>query len=64
MGVYTILMKICTLVNRAISVPGPRRQGKAPGQGSMGWGWGKGLDRYRQGHNKIRIGPSQARIRT
>ena len=30
----------------------------------MGWGWDKDLDRDRQGHDKIRTEPGQARIGT
>ena len=35
-----------------------------PGEGSMGWVWGKGLDRDRQGHDEIMAEPGKTRKRT
>ena len=64
MGAHTILMKVGTLVNRAISVPGPCKAGYGQGRVAGDEVVGKGLNRDREGHEKIRIEPGQGRIRT
>ena len=62
-GAHTVLMKIGTLANRAISVPGLRKAGLV--QDRVAWDEVvvKVLGRDREGHDTIRTGPGQDRIR-
>ena len=57
-------MKVGTLVNRAISVPGPCKAGYGQGRVAGDEVVGEGLKRDREGHEKNQDRARQGRIRT